>query len=655
MSRIVRFPDPVVRGRVYVRPRTPAWSLLSESGWRRLGEAAGTLTAPADTDLKLVINAQHAVDLSWLCSLHHAGVAAIEVRGPTTGEQLKHVAALPEVAALRLMTRELAPASIAALARVTNLQELRLGSLDGEASITTDALAPLEALPIRELQLDNIPAREGVLGRLRSMSTLRLMRTTRRSAADVGIRALGEPAALQHLALSGTGLNDDDVRHIGRLHHLLTLNMTVNEIGNDAFADWAGLTALHTLRLDGLRSGDQRLRPLRSVPALASLALPGAVLQSTGVEALGGLRGLRTLLLDGAQLPSGGLRALFALTRLERLRLSEIEIPEIDLTGIGELVALQSLMLDETSTSIDTIEPLRTLPALEELDLSGHELGGMLGVLGELPDLQQLGLHGCALTDTDVTVLRQLRKLRFVALGGNRIGDSAVGVLTNLQELRELNLSDTEVTDNGCAAIARLVHLHSLDLRGVRLTGARLGEFGALTELSYLRLTGVASQHGPQFAALTGLRTLVLDHVEVDVWTARAIGRLPSLRRLELIGVWLSEEASRELAGSMQLEDLAITDGGGVAGDGFGYLARLPGLRRLDVQRSNVGDAELRMIAGMRSLEWIDVRQTAITHAGLRALIAIPSLQHVAASGGAVSPAALAALSAEMPNCWYVG
>ncbi len=548
---------------------------------------------------------------------------------------------------MALSTSELTASSIAALADAVTVREVRLGDLRGEASVGTEALAPLASLPISDLHLCNLPWRPGGLASLRSLNALRLTQTVVRSATDTGLSIMGEPPRLAQLDVAAGRLDRHDLEHIGKLSSLVKLDLSVSQIGNDGAVGWAGLTRLRDVRLANLRIADERLAFLADLPALESLALPGVDFRRSGIDVVCGLRGLRALILDGADMVD--IQPLFALGRLETLSLSRLQSPVVDLTGVGALPALRSLTLDQLSSPVNNIEPLREVPQLEELHLGGNQLTGQAAVLGGLANLQVLSLDGCALTDEDTAALGRLHRLRSLTIGGNELGDAAVEAIATLDGLHHLDLSMTSVTDACCSALATLFGLRSLDLLGTRLTGARLAELGALGDLRYLGVTGIAPQAVARLAALSQLTTLVLDHVELEPAGARVIASLPVLERLEFVGVTVSDGVAEELARAARLQTLWITNGGRVSEHGLAHLAALS-LRDLNLTRSQIDDAALTSIRGMRTLERLELRDTAITDQGLQALAPMASLDHLVASGPGISAAGLARLRTKMEN-----
>jgi hypothetical protein len=242
------------------------------------------------------------------------------------------------------------------------------GDFHGEASISTDALAPLASLPISDLQLCNLPWRPGGVAALRSLTALRLTQTVVRSVADTGLSTIGDLPRLAQLDVAAEVLHQGDLAHVGKLSGLVRLNLSVSQLGNDGSVSWAGLTRLRDVRLASLRIADERLAFLADLPALESLTLPGVDFRRPGIDVVCSLHGLRTLMLDGANLVD--IQPLFALGRLEKLSLSRIENPAVDLQGIGALPALRSLTLEQIPSPIDNIEPLRDVPQLQELHLS---------------------------------------------------------------------------------------------------------------------------------------------------------------------------------------------------------------------------------------------------------------------------------------------
>jgi internalin A len=136
--------------------------------------------------------------------------------------------------------------------------------------------------------------------------------------------------------------------------------------------------------------------------------------------------------------------------------------------------------------SIEGLETLATLPALEELGLQGYSIRD-LGALQDLKQLKMLNLR-CNLIE-DLTPITNLSQLSSLVLGGNRITNlSPLGALTNLTFLK---------LDRNCpkdlSPLAPLTKLHTLSISGDSFDSSNnptycpLADFEPLKNLKELR------------------------------------------------------------------------------------------------------------------------------------------------------------------------
>ncbi len=167
--------------------------------------------------------------------------------------------------------------------------------------------------------------------------------------------------------------------------------------------------------------------------------------------------------------------------------------------------------------------------------------------IGQLPNLEHLGLTGCKVTDEDLAKLGNLNRLKYLDLNLNgQITDAGlvhIGKLTNLQHL-DLYYEDTQFSDEGLTHLGQLRNLEylSLSCRGRNITDAAL--IPLLTQWSKLRHLNLADFHQitdesvAQIAQLSNLKELCLNgcNLITNVGLEKLLGQLSNLCELDLRG-----------------------------------------------------------------------------------------------------------------------
>lgn len=153
----------------------------------------------------------------------------------------------------------------------------------------------------------------------------------------------------------------------------------------------------------------------------------------------------------------------------------------------------------------------------------------------DLAVLEELDLHGQALTDEDLAELATLPSLKSLGLRGTPISDPQLAHLSGLA-LESLDLRGTQVSGQGMHHLPAW-SLEALHLTDTRVEGDHLFGLPAMPRLKTLKLNrlGVGDGHVEALSAYPGL-----EHVELDGTAVTAAGvhrlleLLPSLRRLEI-------------------------------------------------------------------------------------------------------------------------
>jgi hypothetical protein len=167
------------------------------------------------------------------------------------------------------------------------------------------------------------------------------------------------------------------------------------------------------------------------------------------------LRRLKLLYLGGGRITDDGLIALKDLTELRLLILWGNPISGDGLKHLRGLKKLRHLDLANTHVTDSRLVDLRDLTGLERIDLPNNRqlTGAFLEHLADLPNVKDLVLRGCGITDSALRNLSRSKTVESLMLDRTAVTDSGLSHLRGLTSLRSLDLSETAVTD---AAIRRL-------------------------------------------------------------------------------------------------------------------------------------------------------------------------------------------------------
>jgi hypothetical protein len=113
--------------------------------------------------------------------------------------------------------------------------------------------------------------------------------------------------------------------------------------------------------------------------------------------------------------------------------------------------------LEVYNATDDILGRLKAFPRLTTLVLHGTDMTTDEGLthVGQLGQLQVLGLSHTKTNDGRLSRLRGLKKLELLELSDTQVTDSGLAALAGLTELREIHLRYTAVTDGGVATLRR--------------------------------------------------------------------------------------------------------------------------------------------------------------------------------------------------------
>jgi hypothetical protein len=172
------------------------------------------------------------------------------------------------------------------------------------------------------------------------------------------------------------------------------------------------------------------------------------------------------------------------------------------------------------------------------------------------------------------------------------------------------------------------------------LWGAVLALF-ALAAGGLVLYLGAYGPRGPDAAEERAVRAV--QRLGGEVVRAEAAPSGPVVE-VVLSGSDVNDAGLRELAGLKHLRALRL-EGTPVSGTGLSHLADLEELERLHLGGTRVGDAGLKGLAGLKRLRVLDLRGTRVTGAGLKELAGLQQLQELDLTDSRVTGPGLSALA----------
>lgn len=119
---------------------------------------------------------------------------------------------------------------------------------------------------------------------------------------------------------------------------------------------------------------------------------------------------------------------------------------------------------------------LATLPALEQLKLTGPVDDAAMSMIVKAAGLRTLNLPDGEFSDEGLAALRTLSRLELLRFGSPGVGDAGLELIASLPAIRFLHLLDVPITDAGLRHLYPLERLESFYLDGGQCTDAGLRE-----------------------------------------------------------------------------------------------------------------------------------------------------------------------------------
>ena len=296
---------------------------------------------------------------------------------------------------------------------------------------------------------------------------------------------------------------------------------------------------------------------------------------------------------------------------IRTIDLSRSWITDIDLVRINGIETIETLKLAQTHITDSALAVVRTLPSLKELDLffCEHVTDSGASRLRGAPGLERLNVRGTKISDSGVKFLTELQDLRALDIGITEIGDTSVDLLESMPLLESLAIGGNRIGEPGIASLRTLRRLRHLDLSGAQVTDSgvwavtvtdlNLDEIGALEGLQSLSLAAPSREYVE--AISTGVPRL-RGAIRVTDSGALHLARLTGLRRLDLSRSQLTAKGIERLKRLALLEELVLAHAESIDDSAGPAIAMLESLQTLDVSFTQFGDVGLASLSGLPSL-----------------------------------------------------
>ena len=292
-------------------------------------------------------------------------------------------------------------------------------------------------------------------------------------------------------------------------------------------------------------------------------------------------------------------------------------VSQAEATAIRALLAAGAVLKTNDNGSVTDID-LHNLTLTQET----------LGFLPDLGFLRVLNLADSSFNDQSLPVLEKVsRQLVNLDLRGCQLSDKATTVIAQFTGLRALRLSgkngETSIGDDGVKALANCSSLKVL----------------ALDELTFVGTDGLA--------ALTGLKDLEELYVAgtiVDDSSSKLIAGFQKLKKLRLARNQVSDASLETLSTCSSLEELDLSEDSLITNAGMAHLAKLQGLKKLNLWRVQISDEGALMLAPLTKLIWLNLDNTKLSDAGLPVLQNMKDLKFLHLGSTQITAAAAPAL-----------
>jgi len=391
------------------------------------------------------------------------------------------------------------------------------------------------------------------------------------------------------------------------------------------------------------------------------LNLSGTQVTDGGLAQFKDCKGLTELRLEFVRVTDAGL-AVFKNCNLTAFHLGNTPVTDVGLAHLKDCKNLTVCHLLNTRVTDAGLAHLKDCKNLTWLDLRGtYVTDAGLAYFKDCKNLSTLWLADTSITDAGLALFKDCKNLTQLALDGTQVTDAGLADLAGLDKLTDLNLANTKVTAKGVEGLAKALPKCKITWNG-GVIEPRVG-FAPLSDADVKRIAALPAaeqveevrkelkRRNPDFDGtltptiendvVTGLK-FSTDHVS-DISPVRALTGLRSLgcSGSDFDGGQLSARALLPLRG------LPLTNLRCLYSPAVSDLSPLKEMKltSLDCRHTNVGDADVKNLAGQKDLQLLSLWGTKVTDVGLKELAGLKNLQQLSLQNTKVTDVGLKELA----------
>lgn len=398
---------------------------------------------------------------------------------------------------------------------------------------------------------------------------------------------------MEEVDLSGQNSVDAEwMAYIGAFRYLRSLNVSdCHKLTNSALWTITGMTSLRELDISRCsKVNDLSIGHIVSISTLEKLYISETGISSNGVELLASLESLSVLDLGGLPVTDLALRSLQVLTKLQYLDLWGSEISDRGVCVFQVLPKLSSLNLAWTK-----VGNLPNLLSLAYLNMSNCTIKSILEGNDDKAPLEKLVMCGATFVD-DYEAFMHIEASLMSYLDLSNSSLHRFCFLPHLKFLEHLDLSSTVIGDDAIQEIAST----GANLRYLNLSKTKISSAGI----------EILAGHVPH------LEILFLSNTSVDDIALSYIGLMPSLKEIDL-----SNTNIKGLVHQIGSETDPFPS--------LQALQNLRGLKKLNLEQTQVMDAELVSVPSFRELIHVSLRNASLTDISLSYMSSLPKLTNL--------------------------
>ena len=371
-------------------------------------------------------------------------------------------------------------------------------------------------------------------------------------------KTLAKSKTVQFLFMLHVDVDDDALQSIAAMESLEVLLVSskfVTDAGMKHLARHPRLWVL-TLSADGVT--DAGLAALAAAPSLQRLNIVGGKQTGTGLAAFSASKSLEQLNISIAdEFNDDGAKAVAGLTRLRELQLGRGKMTAAGLRAIVEKHVPQQFSFDRRLIDDDLLALLVAKGWLYRP--AKQQVSWVLTLPVEAEQLTSLSLEGSAVTDAGLKAVANCPNITYLNLSKTRITDAGLtAALKAHPKLQKVRFAETKVTGVGVQAVAAAAGVTALDASGCALDEAAFQAIGGMKKLAELSLKGVKFK--PEWLKGAGgpaLKSLDVEDTAFDDAVAAALAaQAPNLETLTANKTALGDAGLKALAGLAKLRTL---------------------------------------------------------------------------------------------------